>query len=423
MFRNFSLKAIGPGLLFASSAIGTSHLVLSTRAGAHHGMIYFWIIMIALLLKYPFYEFGPRYASSTGFSLLKSYRDQGKWAVYLFLVVIFINMFTVVAAVGAVCAGLMATVFGIKFISVPLLSGLVIGITAVLLLSRGYSGLETFIKILSVVLVLTVFIAFCSVLIKGPVPVSADFNPDALLEGGGLALLISLLGWMPAGMEASTMNSIWTVEKMNVSNYKPKLGESLFDFRLGYLMTALLAIMFMTIGAYTVYGSGIKLEGNATAFTGKLLNLFASSLGEWSYYIIGIAAFGTIYGTLIAVLDAFPRCFVRGLRVLKYENIEKSEEQKSFLRITYRYTVIAVSIGGFALFYFSSASMIQMLEYVTILSFLLSPVIAVLNLKAIQSESLDSSQKPGLVLRVLAYTGLVALVVFASYYIINLFWM
>ena len=42
------LKTIGPGLLFASSAIGTSHLVLSTRAGATHGMVYFWIILIAL---------------------------------------------------------------------------------------------------------------------------------------------------------------------------------------------------------------------------------------------------------------------------------------------------------------------------------------------------------------------------------------
>ena len=67
------LKAIGPGLLFASSAIGTSHLVLSTRAGAHHGMIYFWIILLAMILKYPFYEFGPRYANATGYSLLKGY--------------------------------------------------------------------------------------------------------------------------------------------------------------------------------------------------------------------------------------------------------------------------------------------------------------------------------------------------------------
>ena len=76
---NFSglLKAFGPGLLFASSAIGTSHLVLSTRAGAHHGMVFFWVITGALLFKYPFYEFGPRYANATGESLLEGYKKQG----------------------------------------------------------------------------------------------------------------------------------------------------------------------------------------------------------------------------------------------------------------------------------------------------------------------------------------------------------
>ena len=57
------VKSIGPGLLFASTAIGTSNLVLSTRAGAEHGVIFLVIIFFALLLKYPFYEFGPRYAT------------------------------------------------------------------------------------------------------------------------------------------------------------------------------------------------------------------------------------------------------------------------------------------------------------------------------------------------------------------------
>ena len=77
------LKSLGPGLLFASTAIGTSHLVLSTRAGAHHGLIFIWIILAALILKYPFYEFGPRYANATGYSLLKGYKDQGN-GLYLY---------------------------------------------------------------------------------------------------------------------------------------------------------------------------------------------------------------------------------------------------------------------------------------------------------------------------------------------------
>jgi len=421
--RNFQqlLKAIGPGLLFASSAIGTSHLVLSTRAGAHHGMVYFWIITIALILKYPFYEFGPRYANATGFSLLKGYKDQGRWAVLLFMSVISISMFAVVGAISAVSAGLLATMFGVKWISVPILAGIIIGLSVLLLLFGGYGGLDTLVKLISLVLLITVLIAFVAILIKGPVAPIVDFQAPPLWHGTGLALFISLLGWMPAGMEASTMNSIWNIEKTKDTGYHPQLKESLFDFNLGYVFTMLLALMFMTIGAFTVYGSGTILDGNATQFSNKLLNVFVSNLGGWSYYVIAIAAFGTIYGTLITVLDAFPRCFVRGLRALKYEDFENDDEQIYFLERTYKWTVAIVGLGGFALFYFSAASMLQLLQYVTIISFLLSPIIAFLNLRAIQSPSVPLSHRPSKMMMALAYIGLFALIAFSTYYLIDLF--
>jgi len=35
------IKKLGPGLLFAGAAIGVSHLVQSTRAGADFGLVYF----------------------------------------------------------------------------------------------------------------------------------------------------------------------------------------------------------------------------------------------------------------------------------------------------------------------------------------------------------------------------------------------
>lgn len=415
------LNTIGPGLLFASSAIGTSHLVLSTRAGAHHGMVYFWIIMVALLLKYPFYEFGPRYANATGHSLIKGYKDQGNWAVVVFMIVIFISMFTVTAAVGALSAGLLATMFGVKLISVPLLAGIILIVSVLLLLIGGYRGLDGLIKLISVVLLITVFVAFIAVLYKGPVEPMPNFEGPALFEGMGLALFIGLLGWMPSGIEASTMNSIWTVEKIRDTGYHPQLKESLFDFNLGYIFTAGLAFMFLTIGAYTIYGTGTLLnDQSATVFTNKLLHIFVSNLGGWSYYIIAIAAFGTIYGTLITVLDAFPRCFVRGLRVLKFKDFEKNAEQISFLDKSYKLTVVIVGLGGFALFYFSAASMAQLIDVVTILSFLLSPLIAFINIKAIQSPSIPVSHRPSKIMMLLAYVGLIALIAFSIYYLINL---
>ena len=415
------LKSLGPGLLFAGAAIGTSHLVLSTRAGAHHGMIFFGIILVALILKYPFYEFGPRYANATGYSLLRGYKDQGNWAVGLFLAVIFINMFAVTGAVGAVSAGLMATTFGVTIVPVPILAGLVILVTVGLLLAGGYAGLDKFIKLISIVLLITVLIAFLAVVFKGPIEPKEGFVSPALMEGAGLTLLISLLGWMPAGMEASTMNSIWTVEKARSEDYHPTLKESLFDFNLGYVFTTILALMFMTIGAFTVYGSGQLLDGNATQFSNKLLSVFTANLGSWSYTILAIAAFGTIYGTLITVMDAFPRSFVRGVRVFKFSEIEKNAEQQAFLDRAYKICLIIVGIGGFLLFYLSAASMIKILEYATIIAFLTAPIISFLNLRAIQSDSIPASHKPPQWMLILAYIGLAAMIGFAGYYLFTLF--
>lgn len=414
------LKNLGPGLLFASSAIGTSHLVLSTRAGAHHGMIFFGIILGALILKYPFYEFGPRYANATGYSLLKGYKDQGMWAVSLFLLIIAISMFAVTGAIAAVSAGLLSTMFGFGGIPVPFLAGGIIFLTVLLLLLGGYAGLDKFAKLISLILLITVLIAFLAVLFKGPVEQIEEFQAPGLLEGAGLTLLISLIGWMPAGMEASTMNSIWVVEKIRSEDYHPTLKQSLNDFNIGYLFTTILALMFLTIGAMTVYGSGQLLEGNATQFSNQLLNIFTQNLGQWSYPVIAIAAFGTIYGTLVTVMDAFTRSFVRSLRVFQYKDVEDNDIQQQFLTKSYRICLIVVGLGGFLLFYLSAASMVKLLEAVTILSFLVAPVIGFINLRAIQSKAVPMSHRPPAWMLGLAYVGLAAMLGFAAYYLLTL---
>lgn len=414
------LKAMGPGLIFASASIGTSHLVLSTRAGAHHGMVYFWIIIGAMLLKYPFFEFSARYANATGHSLLKGYKDQGTWAVLLFLSVIFVGMFCVAGAVAAVSAGLLSTILGIQGISIQVLAGLILLASVALLLLGGYTGLDRLTKLISLVLFVTMTIAFFAVVIKGPIDPIEGFQAPSIIEGAGLTLLISLIGWMPSGLESSTMNSIWVVEKIRATNYHPTLKESLFDFNFGYVFTAILALMFLVIGAFTVYGSGELLEGSAVAFSSKLLHILTASLGEWAFPVIGISAFGTIYGTLIGVLDAFPRSFVRGWRVLKFAQIEKNEEQLAFLSRGYQICVAVVGLGGFLLFYFSAASMISMLELATIISFLVSPFIGFLNLRAIRSESFPQSARPPQWMMVLAYVGLAAMIGFGGFYVVNL---
>ena len=67
---NFSLRKFGPGLLFAGAAIGVSHLVQSTRAGADFGFGLIWALILSNIFKYTFFLYGPKYEVSTGEILL-----------------------------------------------------------------------------------------------------------------------------------------------------------------------------------------------------------------------------------------------------------------------------------------------------------------------------------------------------------------
>ena len=411
------LRSLGPGLMFASACIGTSHLVLSTRAGAHHGMIFLLIIILALLFKYPFFEFGPRYSHATGHSLLHGYKKQGRWAVIIYFLIIAVNMFAVPAAVGAVSAGILSTMMGMGGISFELLLAIVLGVTVLLLLLGGYKILDSLIKFISVVMLISIGVAFFAVLMKGPVEPLAGFQAPPLLEGAGLALMISLVGWMPSGLETSTMHSIWAVEKMKSENLEPDIKAGLFDFNLGYIFTAVLAIMFLIIGIFTIYGSGQQLDGSSTELSNKLLNVFKTNLGEWLHPVFAVAAFGTIYGTLITVFDAFSRSLSWSLRALKFETIENNPTQNEFLNKYFRIALVLMGVGAFLLFKYSQASMIKMLEIATIISFVSAPAIAYINIKAMNDPDFPDEHRPGKGLMLLGYVGLVVMVLFTVYYL------
>ena len=92
--------AFGPGLLWAGTAIGISHLVQSTRAGAEGGFTILWVILVALALKYPLFEYGPRYAAATGESLIEGYLRIGRWAVWVYLLITVSTALLIQAAVA-----------------------------------------------------------------------------------------------------------------------------------------------------------------------------------------------------------------------------------------------------------------------------------------------------------------------------------
>jgi len=313
------IKTLGPGILFASTAIGVSHLVQSTRAGAEFGFALVGFVILAILLKYPFFEFSSRYANVTGTSIIDGYQRLGKHALLLYFLITLSSMFFVTAAVGFVTAGFLENLFQIDFLgywTIILLFGICTGI---LVIGR-YSVLDSLIKIIGAVLIFSTILAFVIALWNGPAEQMSDFQPPKIWTHAGIFFLIALLGWMPMPVDISSWHSLWTLERIKQTNFRPMLKETLLDFNLGYLITAILAIFFITLGAYTFFGTGEELPNNNSLFAHKVVTLYTETIGQWSYLIISASAFSVMFGTILAVFDGYSRSLERTTRLLFQKN-------------------------------------------------------------------------------------------------------
>lgn len=403
-------RSLGPGLLMAAAAIGVSHLVQSTRAGATFGFALVWAVVLANFFKYPFLEYGPRYAIATGESMIEGYNRLGKWAIGIFVVFTIGTMFAVQAAVTIVSASLAAELTGIA-LSPLAWSAILLGICIVLLVSGQYSALDGAIKLIMAVLAISTVVALGAALFQGGQHEVTSYYPS-IWDVAGVSFLIALMGWMPIPIDAAAWHSLWTLEREKQTQYRPKLKESLLDFNIGYIGAALLALGFLFLGALVMYGSGEEFASSGAVFSGQLLTLYTDSLGDWLYPVIIICAFTTMFSTTLTVTDAYPRVSRRMLEVLMPEAIS----EKDNLRV-YRILLVIISLISLGVLYFLGDSFTLMVDLATTLSFLTAPVLAYLNYKLVTAEHMPDDCKPQPWLKWLSWSGMVFLTGFALLYL------
>lgn len=406
------LKIIGPGLLWAGAAVGVSHLVQSTRAGANFGFELVAVLIFANIIKYPFFEFAPRYASSTGNSLIVGYKKLGRWAVILFALLSIATMFTIQAAVTMVTAGLFANIFGLQLNNL-IVSAIILGITVLILFFGKFKTLDIFIKFIIVTLAISTIIAVSSALNLGFHPKEEFLNPFDWGKMTHIMFLFAFVGWMPAPIDVAVWHSLWAVAKKKDTGYLPSLKESLLDFKIGYFGTAFLALGFLTLGALLMYGSGEQLSLKAGAFAGQLIKLYTTSIGQWAYPVIALAAFTTMFSTTLTCLDAYPRVLKPSTEFI-FPKI-KNTKLSSWLSNIW---LIILLIGTLLLIGIFTSSMGFMVDLATTISFVIAPVFAILNYKVVTGKQMPDSGKPPRWLRLYALIGIVFLSVFSVAFVV-----
>ena len=406
-------KVLGPGLLYAGAAVGVSHLVQSTRAGANYGFDLVWILILANIIKYPFFEFAPRYASATGESLIEGYRKIGKWAVTLYALLTVATMFTIQAAVTIVTAGIVGNVFGINLDSVSLSAIILLATMAVLMIGR-YAILDKLIKFVIIILASSTIVAVIFALNKGFNPNPETIQHFSWINKLDIFFLIAFIGWMPAPIDITVWQSLWANAKAKNLGFTPKLKDALLDFKIGYIGTAFLAVCFLTLGALVIYGSAEDLSPQGVVFADQLINMFTSSIGSWAYLLIAIAAVTTMFSTTLTCLDAYPRV----MKPLTLALFPKVKILKSRFDWTTWFWIIVVASGALILMSVLSSSMRSMVDIATTLSFVTAPILAFLNYKAVTNKEMPAKAKPRKWLQVYALIGIVFLSAFTVFYLI-----
>lgn len=404
------LKNLGPGLLFASMAIGTSHLVLSTKAGAQYGWIMIIPIVLANVLKYPFFEFGVRYTNAAKKTLIQGYLELGKTYLWLYVLVTLVSIFTILAALYVVTAGLFMNLFAIDQASIGWVSlGLFAFISGLLIIGR-YRFLELSLKFVVGILFVALVVTTILVVWQGQVAPVADFSAPPMFNEVGILFLIALMGWMPTAVEASGWVSMWSVEKLEAMDAPPTVKEALEEFNLGYFLTALLAVFFLIIGWMTLYGTGTVLSGNAVVFADQVVTLFTSHIGQWAYFLIAIAAFATMFSTCMTAHDAVSRV---SLDILDKLFVDSQRFTKNW---AFAVTVLLLALINWIVITLFSANMGNLVALATFVSFVMAPLIGWMNLKTVTSLDFPERYRPGKGMKTLTYLGMFFLTAFALYY-------
>jgi Mn2+/Fe2+ NRAMP family transporter len=328
-------------------------------------------------------------------------------------------MFTVLAAVGVVTAGLAIQLTGLSFgggmTGVVAWTTILIVACGTLLVVGRYPLLDKAIKVIMAVLGLCAIAATIMVIPKlGGIPL---WGVTSWQDAAFVAFVVGLVGWMPTGMDVSVWQSFWTLARRRETGHAATLSEVLFDFRFGYIGTGILAVMFCILGTATLFGPGIEPARGASGFAAQIISLFTSSLGDWSRPIIVVAAFTTMLSTTLTVMDGFPRALQ--LVVRRFRAPETPAEVSASAARSPGYwiwmAVLAVGAMVIVIFYLED-HLARLIDLATILSFITAPFLGILTYRAMMDDCVPEEFRPGRALRTLAVTGIVFLTAFLGFF-------
>jgi Mn2+/Fe2+ NRAMP family transporter len=343
---------MGPGVVWAALAIGGGELVLIPRVGAIYGIMFMWMPLLAIALKYFMVNEIGRWSITTGSTIydgLAMLPGPRKWLSWILL---FVSLYLGAVHIG----GLVAMVGIISSNIVPIFSPFVWSVImmisyVVLTWTKKYGILEKLMMVMVGILTITTVIIGLAVfppfkeILKGLAFMIPSVTPDWAVTKYGISQepLIEILPAM-AFAGCGAVNSLWYSDwalskglglgkyfdglentEVNVTDLK-SLDKGTVEkirgwYRLmfkdnlwaGNVLTIVVTFFYFILAVVILHP--LKEAPGGAKFILTLSQTFTSVLGPWAKWLYLLGAFGVIYGTMATIYDGYARMINRSILI------------------------------------------------------------------------------------------------------------
>ena len=193
------LRFLGPGLILASSIVGSGELIATTVLGAENGYVLLWLIILSCLVKTVVQNELGRYAIATGRTTLEAFNDvpgprfRVSWLAWMWCGMVTFTLFQVGAMLGGIAEILNRAIPGVP---ITAFVWTLAGLSVILLIAGKYVIVER-IAMGLVVSFTALTVSCCFLLFKLPqyfdwsaVAAGLTFQPPE----GGMATAVAAFG-------------------------------------------------------------------------------------------------------------------------------------------------------------------------------------------------------------------------------------
>jgi Mn2+/Fe2+ NRAMP family transporter len=321
------LRYAGPGIVIAVTGVGAGDMVSSLVAGTDFGMVLLWAVILGAILKYFLTEGIGRWYMASGQTILQGWRSLGRWAIWYFVIYLFIVTFVFGAAVTSTAAlAVDAALPGV----LPLWAWAALhSVAAFIIVGIGRYGLFEMIMKTFAALKFGIVILLAILLAPALGEVVLGFVPR--IPEGALINVLAIIGGV-GGTYSLAAYTYWVRERgWRHSDWIPTMRT---DLGFGYALTALFMVSMLIIGAELLFGTGTSIsdEEGLLALVDPMQDRFGL-LARWAF-LIGFWAVAT--GAMLGAWNGGAYLFADCVRTIREAPDEEAFDYLSEKSIYFR---------------------------------------------------------------------------------------